>query len=83
MLARSLARRCACRRLGRHLPRGRPGSRYARRTTVRPAPVGGLWAAAVFGRYTMVRCQLTTLEGTPAQAIRPGGQVLVARARRA
>jgi hypothetical protein len=53
--------------------RGRPGSRHARRTTVRPAPVGGLWVAAVFGRYTMVRCQLTTLEGTPAQAIRPGG----------
>jgi len=61
--------------------RGRPGSRHARRTTVRPAPTGGLWVAAVFGRYTMVRCQLATLEGTPAQAIRPGGQVLVVRAR--
>ena len=36
-----------------------------------PAPTGGLWVAAVFGRYTMVRCQLATLEGTPAQAIRP------------
>jgi len=31
----------------------------------------------------MVRCQLTTLEGTPVQAIRPWGQVLVVRARRA
>jgi hypothetical protein len=50
---------------------------------VRPAPMGGLWVAAAFGRYTMVRCQLTTLEGTPAQAIRPWGQVLVVRARRA
>jgi hypothetical protein len=61
--------------------RGRPGSRHARRTTVRPAPTGGLWVAAVFGRYTMVRCQLVTVEGTPAQAIRPEGQVLVVRAR--
>jgi len=61
--------------------RGRPGSCHARRTTVRPAPTGGLWVAAVFGRYTMVCCQLATLEGTPAQAIRPGGQVLVVRAR--
>ena len=61
--------------------RGRPGSRHARRTTVRPAPTGGLWVAAVFGRYTRVRCQLATLEGIPAQAIRPGGQVLVVRAR--
>ena len=52
--------------------RGRPGSRHARRATVRPVPVGGLWVAAVFGRYTTVRCQLTSLEGTPAQAIRPG-----------
>jgi hypothetical protein len=43
--------------------RGRPGSRHSRRTTVRPAPMGGLWVAAAFGRYTMVRCQLTTLEG--------------------
>jgi hypothetical protein len=60
---------------------GRPGSRHARRTTVRPAPTGGFWVAAVFGRYTMVRCQLATLEGIPAQAIRPGGQVLVVRAR--
>ena len=41
--------------------RGRPGSRHARRTTVRPAPMGGLWVAAVFGRYTTVRCQLTSL----------------------
>jgi len=63
--------------------RGRPGSRHSRRTTVRPAPMGALWVAAAFGRYTMVRCQLTTLEGTPAQAIRPWGQVLVVRARRA
>jgi hypothetical protein len=63
--------------------RGRPGSRHARRATVRPAPMGGLWVAAVFGRYTMVRCQLTIVEGIPAQAIRPGGQVLAVRARRA
>jgi len=42
--------------------RGRPGSRHGRRTTVRPASMGGLWVAAVFGRYTMVRCQLTSPE---------------------
>jgi hypothetical protein len=42
--------------------RGRPGSRHARRMTVRPAATGGLWAAAVTGRYTTVRCQLTSLE---------------------
>ena len=42
--------------------RGRPGSRHGRRTTVRPAPMGGLWVAAVFGRYTTVRCQLTSPE---------------------
>ena len=40
--------------------RGRPGSRRARRTTVRPATMGGLWVAAVVGRYTTVRCQLTS-----------------------
>jgi len=41
---------------------GMPGSRRARRTTVRPATTGGLWVAAVTGRYTTVRCQLTSLE---------------------
>jgi hypothetical protein len=38
--------------------RGRPGSGRARRTTVHPATVSGLWVAAVLGRYTTVRCQL-------------------------
>ena len=42
--------------------RGMPGSRRARRTTVRPATIGGLWVAAVTGRYTTVCCQLTSLE---------------------
>jgi hypothetical protein len=40
--------------------RGRPGSSYARRTTVRPANMGGLWVAAVSERCTTVRCQLTS-----------------------
>jgi hypothetical protein len=40
--------------------RGRAGSRRARRATVRPDIMGGLWVAAVLGRYTTVRCQLTT-----------------------
>jgi hypothetical protein len=40
--------------------RGMPGSRHARRTTVRPATTGGLWVAAVTGRYTTVCCQLTS-----------------------
>jgi hypothetical protein len=40
--------------------RGQPGSRRARRMTVRPDTMGGLWVAAVLGRYTTVRCQLTT-----------------------
>lgn len=40
--------------------RGWPGSRRARRMTVRPDTMGGLWVAAVLGRYTTVRCQLTT-----------------------
>jgi hypothetical protein len=42
--------------------RGWPGRPRARRTTVRPATTGGLWVAAVTGRYTTVRCQLTSLE---------------------
>jgi hypothetical protein len=42
--------------------RGMPGSRRARRTTVRPATIGGLWVAAVTGRYTTVCCQLTSPE---------------------
>ena len=42
--------------------RGMPGSRRARRTTVRPAITGGLWVAAVIGRYTTVCCQLTSPE---------------------
>lgn len=42
--------------------RGMPGSRRARRTTVRPATMGGLWVAAVTGRYTKVCCQLTSPE---------------------
>ena len=42
--------------------RGMPGSRRARRTTVRPATTGGLWVAAVTGRYTTVCCQLTSSE---------------------
>lgn len=65
--------------------RGRPGSRHARRATVRPALMGGLWVAAVLGRFTTVRCQLTSLgpQGIRVQAIRPGGQVLVVRAQRA
>ena len=41
--------------------RGMPGSR-TRRTTVRPVTTGGLWVAAVTGRYTTVCCQLTSLE---------------------
>jgi hypothetical protein len=41
---------------------GMPGSRRARRTTVRPATTGGLWVAAVTGRYTTVCCQLTSPE---------------------
>jgi hypothetical protein len=40
--------------------RGRPGRRRARRTTVHPATVGGLWVAAVPGRYATVRCQLSS-----------------------
>jgi hypothetical protein len=39
-----------------------PGSRRARRTTVRPATIGGLWVAAVTGRYTTVCCRLTSPE---------------------
>jgi hypothetical protein len=42
--------------------RGWPGRPRARRTTVRPATTGGLWVAAVTGRYTTVRCQLPSLE---------------------
>jgi hypothetical protein len=42
--------------------RGMPGSRRARCTTVRPALIGGLWVAAVTGRYTTVCCQLTSPE---------------------
>lgn len=43
--------------------RGRPGGgRRACRTTVRPATMGGLWVAAVTGRYTTVCCQLTSPE---------------------
>ena len=42
--------------------RGMPGSRRARRTTLRPATTGGLWVAAVTGRYTTVCCQLTSPE---------------------
>jgi hypothetical protein len=41
--------------------RGMPGSR-TRRTTVRPVTTGGLWVAAVTGRYTTVCCQLTSPE---------------------
>jgi hypothetical protein len=58
--------------------RGRPGSRHARRTTVRPATTGGLWVAAVIGRYTTVRCQLTssgpallTAAAPPARRLAP------------
>ena len=40
--------------------RGMLGSRRARRATVRPATMGGLWVAAVPGRYTTVCCQLTS-----------------------
>ena len=40
--------------------RGRPGSVRARHTTVHPVTMGGLWAAAVLGRYTTVRCQLAS-----------------------
>ena len=46
----------------RHLTRGMPGSRRARRTTLRPATAGGLWVAAVTGRYMTVCCQLTSPE---------------------
>jgi hypothetical protein len=42
--------------------RGMPGSRRVRCTTVLPAPIGGLWVAAVTGRYTTVCCQLTSPE---------------------
>jgi hypothetical protein len=42
--------------------RGLPGSRRALRTTVRPATMGGLWVAAVTGRYTKVCCQPTSPE---------------------
>jgi hypothetical protein len=43
---------------------GMPGSRRVRRTTVRPAAMGGVWVAAVTGRYTTVCCQLTSPEPT-------------------
>ena len=51
--------------------RGMPGSRRARCTTVRPAPIGGLWVAAVTGRYTTVRCQLTSPEPARLTAAAP------------
>jgi len=37
--------------------RGLPGSRPA---TVRPVTMGGVWVAAVTGRYTTARCELTS-----------------------
>jgi hypothetical protein len=42
--------------------RGMPGSRRTRPTIVRPATMGGLWVAAVSGRYTTVCCQPTSPE---------------------
>jgi hypothetical protein len=42
--------------------RGIPGRRRARRTIVHPTTMGGLWVAAVTGRYTTVCCQLTSPE---------------------
>ena len=51
--------------------RGMPGSRRARRTTVRPATMGGLWVAAVTGRYTRVCCQLTSPEPLHLTAAAP------------
>jgi hypothetical protein len=37
-----------------------PGSRRARRKTVHPAALDGLWVAAVTGHYTTTRCHTTT-----------------------
>jgi hypothetical protein len=51
--------------------RGRPGNRRARRTTVRPATMGGLWVAAVIGRYATVRCQLTSSGPALLTAVAP------------
>jgi hypothetical protein len=51
--------------------RRRPGSRRPHRTTVRPATMGGLWVAAVIGRFTTVRCQLTSAEPALLTAVAP------------
>jgi hypothetical protein len=51
--------------------RGMPGSRRARRMTVRPAITGGLWVAAVIGRYTTVCCQLTSPQPAHLTAAAP------------
>jgi hypothetical protein len=65
--------------------RGRPGIGRERHATVHPATTGGLWVAAILGRYTTVRCHLTspetprlTVPGSPGIALvtcrsRPGG----------